>query len=100
MERLLEELAKAIPGLVVAAPAGVCAIIVVWLVLKNGGAEFLRSYKPKGRYVEQEHCHEHVDELKKMVHDMLEDFGKSIDKQLEGIRETIQTLVAAGLSKK
>lgn len=99
MEKLLEELAKAIPGLVVATPAGVCIIISIWLILKNGGSDFLKSFKPKGKYVEQEHCHTHVDELKGMVHDMLDDFGKSIDRQLEGIRETIQTLVAAGLRK-
>jgi hypothetical protein len=97
MEKLIEEFAKAIPSLVIAAPAGVCAIIIVWMILKNGGSEFLRSFKPKGKYVEQEHCHTHIDELKAMIKDTIESFGISIDKQLEGIRENINTLIRAGL---
>jgi hypothetical protein len=97
MEKLVEEFAKAIPSLVIASPLATALIIIVWMVLKNGGSDFLKSFKPKGRYVEQERFHSHIDELKNMIKEELERFGESIDKQLEGIRGNVNILLKAGL---
>lgn len=66
----MEEVLKAVPKLIVSAPWAFAAIAIVWIVLKNGGSEFLKSFKPSSEYVKRSDCHGHIKTLTIMIKDV------------------------------
>lgn len=105
MATVIDELIKMLPFLVKTVPWGVIALIALHMVLKNKGVQtlldgigtYFKNLAQTGNFVDQDHCHSHIDELKNMIQDEIKKFGTSIDNQLQGIRENVNTLLRAGL---
>ena len=95
----MDEIIKTIPGLMKTSPYAFAFVAAVFIIMRNGGSDFLKNWKPSKEFVKREDCHSHVDNLKKDIEKRIDKLYDDVDNKLNNLQKNITEFIKAVVNK-